>query len=95
MGEEPTGELPEAQQEGAERIGDDPGGGVTEARRHSSIPLDPPQMAVVGRTDGGVGLGPDPVHALTEAGNIDPAEIPGRGLQTDAHAVGPWWGRTG
>ena len=95
VGEEPPGELPEAQTKGTDRIGDHPSGGVAEARRHPPIPLDPPQMAVVGRTDGGVGLGPDPVDALTEASHIDPAEIPGRGLQTDAHADGPWWGRTG
>ena len=36
--------------------------------------------------------GLDAVDAGTEAGDIDLTEIPVRGLQTDAHADGPWWG---
>lgn len=32
VGEQPAGELPEAEQERAERIGDDPGGGIAQER---------------------------------------------------------------
>ena len=93
--QEPPGVQTEAQGNGADGIGENPGCGVADERRHTPVALDPLEMAEVGRADRGIRLRPDAVDAGTEAGDIDPTEIPARGLQTDAHADGPWWGPPG
>ena len=93
--QEPPGVQTEAQGNGADGIGDDPGSGVAEERRHTPIALDPLEVAEVGRADRGIRLRLDAVDAGSKAGDVDPAEIPVLGLQTDAHADRPWWGPPG
>ena len=75
--QQPACELTEAQQERAERIGNDPGRGIAQERGQSTVSLDPSHVGEVGRPDARVGLGLQPVNGGTEAGDIDVAEVLG------------------
>jgi hypothetical protein len=91
MREQPAGELSEAQQEGAERIGDDPGRGVARERGDAAIALDPSQVGQVGRPDVRMGLGLQPVDGVAESGDIDVAEVLGHcRFLAVCHAERPW-----
>ena len=78
VGEQPAGELAEAEQEGTERIGDDPGGGIAQDRGQAAVPFNPLQVGKVGRTDIRMGLGLEPVDGSGEAGDIEVAKLPGK-----------------
>ena len=94
MGKQPACELSEAEQEGTERIGDDPGRGIAQERGDAAIALDPSQVGQVGRPDVRVSLGLQPVDGGAEAGDINVAKVRvHRRFVAVCHAERPWWSR--
>ena len=94
MREQPACELSEAEQEGAERIGNDPGRGIAQERGDAAVALDPSQVGQVGRPDVRMSLGLQSVDGGTEAVDIDVTEVRGhRRFVAVCHAERPWWGR--